>query len=188
MSSNLFMRATDWDPSKKGGVVVYQEDDRPLWQISAALTGAPKGLLVEMGRQKPTKEQLVEAKRVGDASFIANPSREIFAGSNLPRLFTADYDEDSLRSIISLKMKNVTPHMDCPVEHCLPSRKVGSMFWLLHAPAEVHLQVGSVAVKMLPGDFVVFNDGVTHSVQSTKQWVGVAVQVPLHKHFYWRTR
>lgn len=187
MSSNLFMRATDWDPSKKG-VVLYQEDDRPLWQISMALTGAPKGLLVEMGRRAPTKEQLAEANRVGDTSFIANPSRELFAGSDLPSLFTADYDKESLRSVIALKMKNVNPHEDCPVEHCLPSRKVGSMFWLLRAPAEVHLQVGAVAVKMLAGDFVVFNDGVTHSVQSTKQWVGVAVQVPLRKHFYWRTR
>lgn len=187
MSSNLFMRATDWDPSQKG-VVVYQDEERPLWQISMDLTGAPKGLLAEMGRQKPTKEQLAEAKRVGDDSFVANPNREVFAVGNLPRLFSADYDEASLRSVISLKMKNVSPHMDCPVEHFLPNRKVGSMFWLLHAPAEVHLQVGAVAVKMRAGDFVVFNDGVTHSVQSTKQWVGVAVQVPLRKHFYWRTR
>lgn len=82
---------------------------------------------------------------------------------------------------VALRMKCVDPHIDDWIGEGNPKRHAG-MFWLVEIAKsqDLFLQVGNAFHRMREGDFVIFNDGVLHSVCCSRIWRGYACQA---RHF-----
>jgi hypothetical protein len=82
--------------------------------------------------------------------------------------------EYALNTSLKLGMKNVPPHIDYAYfDDGLEHR--GAVFGIADGYAWLH--VGSEALLLREGDWVMFDDRLMHSVQSDKKWRGVAVQI-----------
>ena len=95
-----------------------------------------------------------------------------------PRAFVGG---ELLTGALALKFKNVAPHTDPYVGNGEEPDAYFALFWLVDIPQHewLWLQVGNESVQMRQGDFVVFDDQVMHSVQSSRQWFGCAWQIEL---------
>lgn len=131
------------------------------------------------GTLKPTKAQLAEARRRAVMHEFCNVASEEF-NYFCPEMRI--YGESThFHETVLLKSKSVQPHTD-PwlgsglLADCNTQRNI---FWLMHSlsGSPIYLQVGNDARKMYPGDWVVFDDSVMHSVVSDVTWLGAATQV-----------
>ena len=129
--------------------------------------------LLDLGKHH-SKKLAVHVKH-GDESFCMTVDEEFYDElCPLPEGYVYDY-----HSAIRLKMRNVEPHTDFPVNP-IPenSEYVGSVFCPLNTNHPfIHLQVGEKCIKLGKGHWVMFDDRVLHSVIAEKVWSGVAVQV-----------
>jgi hypothetical protein len=128
-------------------------------------------MIYGFGTHAPTSAQVAEAKEFADDSFC-NLSSDQFV-KNLPSWGKREHDD---RPIL-LKLRNVEPHDDTWVggydEPVLPNRR--AVFWLLKGELIIHAALEYRRMKA--GDFVVFNDGLVHSVLAKRQWLGAAWQL-----------
>ena len=131
-------------------------------------------------RMQPSKLQLDEIKKHADSSFCATSSAEFM--TNFPTLDGWTADATASKAIL-LKLKNVVPHDDEWVGSRPIPKSRRAIFWLLaggashEQPVGVHFGCGRQTVFLKPGDFVVFNDAITHWVMSDKIWFGAAIQL-----------
>ena len=82
----------------------------------------------------------------------------------------------SPNSGVCLTMKGVEPHFDDMVGETVRGYKfVGGAFGLTKGYCTLH--VGKEYEKLGAGDWVMFDDGIAHSVFATAKWYGFAVQI-----------
>jgi len=135
-------------------------------------------MIFNTGHLKPEKFQLHEARAKADESFCNCSSAEFM--SNFP-VFDGWKPENE--SPILLKLKNVEPHSDPWVGRSKEPRARRAIFWLLEGGGQngfgykLIFGCGAKHIKMVPGDFVVFNDRIDHWVMSEKLWRGAAIQL-----------
>ena len=133
-------------------------------------------MIFEAGTQTPTPAQRRMVREIADDSFT----------TTLPQHFGSvpcgsKWQHDATTGI-ALRMRCVEPHQDDWVGAGKYQRRYAAVFWLLDMPKfeDLILQVGTVAQRMRPGDFVVFKDSVLHSVFAKRVWRGCAYQVRLN--------
>lgn len=134
-------------------------------------------MILYRGFQEPSKIQLMEAKSEADASFCA-ASSEAFM-SVFPQFQGWQSAE---KTATLLKLKNVEPHDDPWVSRGGQPKVRRAIFWLMEggwacSGAGVVFGCGRATVRLVPGDFVVFNDSTTHWVMSNRQWLGASIQL-----------
>lgn len=156
-------------------------------------------MILFQGHHEPTKAQLADARRWADDSFCASAPLSFM--ENFPATFPNSNEWGfGTETPILLKLKNVEPHDDPWVGSNLDGYdfdnppvgwdKFGApmerlaIFWVLsiathsrHVNPIIHLGCGADVAKLKVGDFVVFDDQVTHWVMSDKTWHGAAIQL-----------
>lgn len=123
------------------------------------------------GNQKPSAFQKRMLKEYADDSFTAVVPESF---GEAPCSIPWELDRSTG---VALRMKCVEPHVDEWLGKLRPIRHAG-MFWLVEIAKfqDLFLQVGKEFRPMREGDFVIFNDGVLHSVCSRRIWRGYACQ------------
>lgn len=123
------------------------------------------------------KELLLEVKKTANPEFTSALSEEMHRAPYLPELPKGLlYSNDSG---VNLKVKNVQPHKDFSVGSL---KSNFSLFGVLSDPGpDAYLQVNSVYTPIRKGYWYLFNDRLLHSVQSTRTFFCVAVQVKAGK-------
>ena len=123
-------------------------------------------MILETGTQTPTAAQRRMVREIADDSF----------SRTLPQTFGSapcgsKWKQDATTGI-ALRMRCVEPHQDEWVGAGKQPRRYAAVFWLVDMPKfeDLILQVGTVAHRMWPGDFVVFKDSVLHSVFAKRVW------------------
>lgn len=140
-------------------------------------------MIFQKGHLAPSKQHLLEAKKNADESFCVVSSAEFLAGC--PQINGWVPAE---RGATLLTLKNVEPHEDPWVgmasdEHDFDGPKNRrALFWVLavsgHAVnGHIHFQCGRKAERLAPGDWVVFDDRIMHSVITDRKWYGAASQL-----------
>jgi hypothetical protein len=137
-------------------------------------------VILATGHLNPERFQIDEGRLKADGSFCSCSSEKFM--SNFPQFegFTSANDAPIL-----LKLRNVEPHDDPWVGPGKEPRTRRAVFWLLEGGGStsstftcpVIFGCGRQFKSMKPGDFVVFNDRITHWVMSEKLWRGAAVQL-----------
>jgi hypothetical protein len=134
-------------------------------------------MIYTTGNLPPQRFQIDEARVKADTSFCVSFSDEF--GAHFPSFEGFVPDSNG----ILLKLKNVEPHEDPWVSHTREPRARRAIFWLLEGGGQnaygqkLIFGCGAKHIKMGPGDFVVFNDRITHWVMSEKLWRGAASQL-----------
>ncbi len=134
-------------------------------------------MILHTGYLKPTKEQLVLARKNADSSFCALAGEAFM--SDFP---TFEGWQNATPTPVLLKLKNVEPHDDPWVSNGSEPRARRAIFWLLEGGktyhgARIFFGCGGQVIQMKAGDFVVFNDKKTHWVMSDRQWIGASMQL-----------
>jgi hypothetical protein len=113
------------------------------------------------------------ARTFATSDFMAGfDDRDVFP--HLPKL--PDGYIYSPNSGVCLTMKGVEPHFDDMVGETVRGYKfVGGAFGLTKGYCTLH--VGKEYEKLGAGDWVMFDDGIAHSVFATAKWYGFAVQI-----------
>lgn len=122
---------------------------------------------------KPLKEQVADAVARGDDSFCTLGDSSAFS-----RHLPAYRNMRPAQGLIVLSLRNVQPHNDDYVgdgDEVPETRDRRAIFWLLKGT--LHIQVANDYKRMEAGDFVVFNDAMTHSVIAERRWYGAAWQL-----------
>lgn len=129
-------------------------------------------MIFETGTQHPTSAQRRMVRAIADGSFTATLPQDF---GRVP--CGGSWKHDATTGI-ALRMRCVEPHQDDWVGAGKYTRRYAAVFWLVDMPTSevLILQVGTVAQRMKPGDFVVFKDSVLHSVISKRVWRGCAYQ------------
>jgi hypothetical protein len=130
-------------------------------------------MILETGTQHPTSRQRRILRDIADDSFtrtLPDDFGVVPCGSKWKHDRTTG---------IALSLKNVQPHTDDWVGSGPLPRRYAAVFWLVEMPKfeDLILQVGTMAERMRPGDFVVFKDNVLHGVFAIRKWRGCAYQV-----------
>jgi hypothetical protein len=130
-------------------------------------------MILETGTQTPTPAQRRLVRQIADDSFTRRLPHDfgcVPCGRN--------WKHDATTGI-ALRLRYVEPHEDDWVGAGKHPRRYAAVFWLVDMPKfeDLILQVGTVAHRMRPGDFVVFRDSVLHSVFAKRVWRGCAYQV-----------
>ena len=131
-------------------------------------------MIIETGRQLPTPAQKRMVRAVADDSFMNSLPKDI---GNVP---CGDRWRHDVTTGITLRMRSVDPHKDDWVGCGPRPLRYAAVFWLVDMPRyslPIILQVGAVIHKMVPGDYVIFDDRVLHSVVAHNVWYGCAYQV-----------
>lgn len=130
-------------------------------------------MIFETGTQAPTPTQRRMVRDIADASFT----------TTLPHNFGdvpcgTKWRLDATTGV-ALRLKYVEPHTDDWVGVGKCPKRYADVFWLVDMPKfeDLILQVGTVAHRMRPGDFVVFKGSVLHSVFANRVWRGCSYQV-----------
>jgi len=77
---------------------------------------------------------------------------------------------------VALTLKCVDAHRDDPIGCTVKGYKyAGGVFGLTKGYCTLH--VGNEYERLGPGDWVMFNDNIVHSVFATAKWYGFAVQI-----------
>lgn len=135
-------------------------------------------MIIQTGFLQPTKAQLLQARKRADSSFCTLSDDDFV--QHFP---TFDGWQRADRGTTLIKMKNVEPHDDPWVNGADEPRARRAIFWLLEGRSNYgrsHIYFGcgkSPIITMKPGDFVIFNDKITHWVMSDRQWIGAASQL-----------
>lgn len=136
-------------------------------------------MIFTSGFLPPTREQVRSIKKHADESFC----------STVPETFglvpTHDGYSFSHRELTALSLSYVEAHQDPWVsDHRDGDGEDGpdkrrAIFWLLDTAEgnSVILHAGTRMMRMKPGDFVVFDDSIMHSVYSPRKWWGLAYQL-----------
>ena len=130
-------------------------------------------MIFKTGQQKPTPDQRRIVHKIADDSFRRTLPDDFGA---LPCGDEYSHEWDTWGTAVALRLKAVTPHQDPWLGDSREPAKRCALFWLISG-ADVWLQVGGVAVRMQPGDYVVFDDAVMHCVVADHVWRGVACQM-----------
>jgi len=120
-----------------------------------------------------------------------NKHLEIFARSYGNSKFDASFHDDDVfpylpnlpagyvyspGSGVAMAMKSVEAHYDDMVGECIKGHKFAcASFGLTKGYCTIH--VGNEFLRLRAGDWVMFDDGIAHSVYATAKWYGFAVQV-----------
>ena len=131
-------------------------------------------MIIETGRQAPTPAQRRIVRVVADDSFMSSLPKDI---GDVP---CGDMWRHDVSSGITLRMRSVDPHKDDWVGGGPRPRRYAAVFWLVDMSRyslPIILKVGAVIHKMVPGDYVIFDDRVLHSVVAHNVWYGCAYQV-----------
>ena len=128
--------------------------------------------ILKRGYQKPSKSIVELTMKYADDSFMSGFQTD----EKLP-----GHDEFHLHlnTLVALKCKNVEPHSDewMGADDILNH---WAIFWLVQTRAPwIYIQVGDAYERLKLGDYVVFQDSVTHCVVSDRVWRGIAYQAHL---------
>lgn len=135
---------------------------------------SPRIELAKFKENWAPKELVALARQSADDSFTAGISCGAIKGY-LPKLPPGFFYSEN--SGVLLKVKNVSPHDDSPVGDLVESWR-GSTFCVLTDPGpNCYLQVGLEHLKLQKGDWVMFDDRILHSLQSTKTLLGLSIQL-----------
>jgi hypothetical protein len=130
-------------------------------------------VILETGHLTPMTWQVKEARGYADESFCTMSSK-VFCG-NLPKVAGLHMADQP----VLLKLRNVGPHEDPWVsgrpEEAPQDRR--AIFWMLEGKSPLHLHVGTQAARLSPGDWVLFDDSIMHSVVCASPWRGAAFQL-----------
>ena len=130
-------------------------------------------MIIQTGYMQPTAAQRRMIRERGNGDFTGQ----------LPPDFgpvpTFDGWTPDLESMVPIKMRCVGPHKDGWVGSNPAPRRYLSVFWLTEVPigTDFHLQVRNEQIRMTAGQWVLFNDGLMHSVFAERLWHGVAYQM-----------
>lgn len=135
-------------------------------------------MILETGFLRPTREQIQHLRKNADESFCATSS-ENFVRAGFPLTYGWINAEST---VTLLKLKNVEPHDDPWVSRGAEPRARRSIFWLMeggqtHSGEGIFFGCGRTSMRLKPGEFVVFNDKITHWVMSNRIWRGAAIQL-----------
>ena len=134
-------------------------------------------MILTTGRLQPKTFQLDEARDRGDDSFCTCSSNAFM--DNFPSF--EGWEAGDTEPIL-LKLKNVEPHSDVWVGKGSEPRTRRAIFWLLqggetYSGQGIFFGCGRKHIRMRHGDFVVFNDSISHWVMSNTKWYGAAIQL-----------
>ena len=135
-------------------------------------------MILETGYLAPTLEQLKHLRKNADESFCATSS-ENFVKARFPSTVGWINAEDTATL---LRLKNVEPHDDPWVSRGSEPKVRRAIFWLMdggrsYSGEGVFFGCGRGVTRLKPGQFVVFNDKITHWVMSDRIWRGAAIQL-----------
>jgi hypothetical protein len=156
------------EPSSQPTLLTFD----PISSIMCAITDTENVMIYIKGNFKPLKSQIQEAVTRGDNSFC-NVVQPVFM-EHTPKFL----DMIPADPAIVLGMRNVEPHQDeylGQFEGIPETCDRRAIFWLLRG--KLHIQVANDYKRMEAGDFIVFNDAMTHSVIATTKWFGAAWQL-----------
>lgn len=129
-------------------------------------------MIDQHGYLKPSRLFLKTVKGYADDSFTSAITDDIT--EFLPKI---DRWVPWITTNVCLRMKCVTAHMDDDVRPDFPKRRNPrrNLFWLMGG-GPVHLHVANDQKVLIPGEWVLFDDNLMHSVIAYKTWFGLAVQ------------
>jgi hypothetical protein len=124
------------------------------------------------GSLAATKQMIWHASQNGTKDFARLATLPQFWNPTLvppiPKGYV--YDEESP---LLIKAQNIEPHVDTWDTSGRPANN-RSLFWLLKTRSHVHVGVhGQPAVKLLPNDYLIFDDSKEHWLMANHTWVGV---------------
>ena len=130
-------------------------------------------MIIQTGYMQPTAAQRRMIREYGDAQFMGHMPPG-FGPVPAFEGWTPD-----MESMIAIKMCCVGPHKDGWVGSNPAPRRYLSVFWLTKAliGTDFRLHVRNEQIKMTAGQWVLFNDGLMHSVYAERLWHGVAYQM-----------
>mgnify|MGYP001145119447 CR=1 FL=1 len=134
-------------------------------------------MIFTTGRLNPSKHHLLEARQKADSTFCVSASDEFM--QDFPTVL--GWKPAGMTATL-LKLKCVEPHDDPFVGGGEEPTVRRAIFWLLRGGGIDYRQplifgCGAMSVKMRPGNYVVFDDTITHWVMSEKVWYGAALQL-----------
>ncbi len=133
-------------------------------------------MIYASGSQQPSNEQLAYARKWADESFCTTVETEFMV-----QVPTYKNMVPAQQAIV-LKLKSVEPHDDTwqgkineAGEDGPPTRY--AFFWLMKSAKPIHLMCGTHSRRLMPNDWVVFDDSVLHCVVADSVWYGSAWQI-----------
>jgi hypothetical protein len=130
-----------------------------------------EAMIDQHGYLKPSGLFLKTVRNYADDSFTSTITDDIT--EFLPKI---DRWVPVIRTNVCLRMKCVPAHMDDAMPD-FPSRNSPrrNLLWLMGG-GPVHLHVANDQKVLIPGEWVLFDDNLMHSVIAYKTWFGLAVQ------------
>lgn len=130
-------------------------------------------MIIQTGYMQPTAAQRRMIRIFGDDQFMGK------LPSNFGPVPMFDGWAPDLESMIAIKMRCVGPHKDGWVGSNPAPRRYLSVFWLTKEliGTDFRLHVRNEQIRMTAGQWVLFNDGLMHSVFAERLWHGVAYQM-----------
>lgn len=134
-------------------------------------------MIYTSGHLKPLKSQVADALTRADDSFCTLAAAGFV--DHLPTFNNMPRANDP----IVLTLTVCEPHDDDflgDFDDAPAIRDRRAIFWLLKGSG-VYVQVANDSKRMDAGDFIVFNDAMTHSVIAKRKWYGAAWQLQYNK-------
>lgn len=134
-------------------------------------------MIHHIGFMPPSKDQLAHLRKWADDSFCTNSTEEFM--HCFPSFDGWVHAEDTATL---LKLKNVEPHDDPWVSRGPAPKVRRALFWLMdggntYSGQGIFFGCGRATKRLKPGEFVIFNDSITHWVMSNRTWRGAAIQL-----------
>ena len=130
-------------------------------------------MIIQTGYMQPTAAQRRMIREHGNGDFTGQLPPD-FGPVPMFDGWTPD-----LESMVPIKLRCVGPHKDGWVGSNPAPRRYLSVFWLTKAPigTDFRLHVRNEQIRMTADQWVLFNDGLMHSVFAERLWHGVAYQM-----------
>ncbi len=147
-------------------------------------------MIFKSGKLMPTAEQVHHARRLADESFCVVANRDFMA--NFP---IVDGWEVGTETPILIRLRNCEPHSDPWVGRFNSKPTLGwdavqqepierrAVFWVIDTGPKsrfgtnMFFGCGADTIRLTAGDYVVFDDRITHWVMSDRVWRGAAIQL-----------
>jgi hypothetical protein len=129
-------------------------------------------MIYSSGTQSALAQQKKTLAQIADGSFCVNLPSD-FGALPVPTGW-----QICDRTAIALRLNHVEAHEDTFVGVGPEPARRAAIFWLVSLPrSSLILHAGTDSMRMIEGDWVLFDDAVMHSVYSTKIWRGCSFQV-----------